>query len=204
MSLSAEYCSDNTGDRGGGGGALAHQRKMIRGLLVWATLLTLGLAASITLHFIERKPPAPEKLQDQRIPTQQPKVMDMNLITFSPNYLFTGDGRDMVEKLQWKTVSPSGFIEGDKELRVKDEGRYFLYLQVTLNPQMTKNYTITVDSNNRKTILKGLINKPKLSTGFMGVGISMNRGETLTVICEPAAKISDSPTETYLGVIKLH
>ncbi|XP_067228254.1 tumor necrosis factor ligand superfamily member 18 isoform X2 [Chanodichthys erythropterus] len=204
MSLSAKYCSDNTGDRGGGGGALAHQRKMIRGLLVWATLLTLGLAVSITLHFIERKPPVPEKLQNQRIPTQQPKDMDMNLITFTPNYFFTGEGRDMVEKLQWNTVSPSGFIEGDEELRVKDDGRYFLYLQVTLNPQMAENYTITVNSSTRKTILEGLINKPKLSTGFMGVGISMNRGETLTVICKPKAKISDTPIETYLGVIKLH
>lgn len=64
MSLSAEYYSDKTGDRGGGGGvALAHQRRMIRGLLVWATLLTLGLATSITLHFIYRESPAPSKLQ---------------------------------------------------------------------------------------------------------------------------------------------
>lgn len=61
MSLSAEYYSDKTGDRGGGGGvALAHQRRLIRGLLVWATLLTLGLATSITLHFIHRESPAPK------------------------------------------------------------------------------------------------------------------------------------------------
>ncbi|ROL53083.1 hypothetical protein DPX16_8025 [Anabarilius grahami] len=206
MSLSAKYCSDNTGDRGGGGGALAHQRKMIRGLLVWATLLTLGLAASITLHFIEREPPTPEKLQtqqDQRIPTQQPKDMDMNLMIFSPNYLFTGD-EDMVETLKWKTVSLTGFIEGENELRVKDDGRYFLYLQVTLNRQTTENYTITVNSSNQGPILKGLIDKTNLSTGFMGVGIPMNRGESLTVICKPKAKISHYYVETYLGVIKLH
>lgn len=109
----------------------------------------------------------------------------------------------MVDVLQWNTVSPTGFIEGKEKLRVKDEGRYFLYLQVTLIPQKTENYTIIVDSSEKGPILKGLIDKSKLSTGFMGVGISMNSGETLTVICKPKAKISDIYIDTYLGVIKL-
>ncbi|XP_073688950.1 tumor necrosis factor ligand superfamily member 18 [Garra rufa] len=66
MSLSADYYADKTADRcgGGGGAALAHQRKLIRGLLVWATLLTLGLGASITLHFIHRDSPAPRDERD--------------------------------------------------------------------------------------------------------------------------------------------
>jgi len=60
MSQSAEYSSDKTGDRGGGGRALVHQKRLIRGLLVWATLLTLGLVASLTLHFIQRESDTPK------------------------------------------------------------------------------------------------------------------------------------------------
>lgn len=45
MSLSAEYCEEKACNRDGG--ALAQQRKLICGLLVWSTLLTLGLATSI-------------------------------------------------------------------------------------------------------------------------------------------------------------
>lgn len=70
MSLSAEHCCDKTGDRGGGAGgggsfsgALVHQRTLIRGLIIWVTLLTLGLAASISLNFIPKESPAPSKQQ---------------------------------------------------------------------------------------------------------------------------------------------
>lgn len=117
--------------------------------------------------------------------------------------MFTGDGNKKVGTLQWKTVSDTGFIEGDTELRVKDDGRYFLYLQVTLNPEITENYTISVNLSSQGIILKGLINKSNLSTGFMGVGTPMSRGDTLTVFCHPETKISDFYVDTYLGVIKL-
>ncbi|XP_067284886.1 tumor necrosis factor ligand superfamily member 18 isoform X2 [Pseudorasbora parva] len=195
MSLSAECCSDKTGDRGGGGGALAQQRRLIRGLLVWATLLTLGLITSITLHCIHRESPAPD-LQDSRNLSQPQQYMDINLMSFSPNW----SEKEMVELLQWKTVDLS-FINITEQLNVKTEGLYFLYLQVTLDPRMKGNYTITLQSNNRNVILKGLLNESKHSTGFMGKGIMLNSKESLNVTCKPKAKIWTN--ETYLGVIKL-
>ncbi|KAF4115766.1 tumor necrosis factor ligand superfamily member 18 [Onychostoma macrolepis] len=194
MSLSAEYCSDKTGDKGV---ALAHQRRLIRGLLVWATLLTLGLATSITLHFIHRESPAPSKRQSQEN-VNQSQAIEFPLMEYVPNW----KDSDMVENLNWNTLQ-KGFIEGTEKLLVTKCGHYFLYLQVTLASQEKANHTITVQTENR-LILKGLINGSKLSTVFMAKGIPLNSGETLTVTCEPKAKIQVSPTETYLGVIKLH
>ncbi|KAK7175354.1 hypothetical protein R3I93_002304 [Phoxinus phoxinus] len=202
MSLSAEYCSEKTGDRGGGGGALAHQRRLIRGLLVWATLLTLGLAASITLHFIHRESPAPDKPQDpgkHAQPTPTPKVTE--LMSFSPNW----SGKDPVELLEWKTEK-NDFIEinsTDKQLKVKYDGQYFLYVQLTLEPHMKGNYTITMQSNIFGVILKGLTNGSTHSTFFMGKGFKLSRGDLLNVTCKPKAKIQINHTLTHLGVIRL-
>uniref|UniRef100_A0A672P8A3 Uncharacterized LOC107602689 n=1 Tax=Sinocyclocheilus grahami TaxID=75366 RepID=A0A672P8A3_SINGR len=203
MSLSADYWSDKTGDRGGGGGvALAHQRRLIRGLLVWATLLTLGLATSITLHFIHRESPATSKQQvwlGSVIYTLKNKHKEIPLMEFSPDW----KDSDMVEKLQWKTVREV-FIKGQEQLLVNEFGQYFLYLQVTLASHEKANHTITLESKQRRVILKGLINGSKLSTVFMAKGISLASGDTLTVTCQPRAKIQISHTETYLGVIKIN
>ncbi|XP_052405921.1 uncharacterized protein LOC127951877 [Carassius gibelio] len=206
MSLSAEYCSDKTGDRGGGGGvALAHQRRLIRGLLVWATLLTLGLATSITLHFIQRESPAPSKRQIQENvtqppqPPQPPQPKEIPIMEFSP---FWGD-TEMVENLTWKTVREDFFKVQQQLLMNQKDGQYFLYLQVTLASHEKANHTITVETHNRK-ILNGRINGSKLSTLFMAKGISLAKGDNLTVTCEPKAKIRTRHTETYLGVIKIN
>ncbi|XP_039543463.1 tumor necrosis factor ligand superfamily member 18 isoform X2 [Pimephales promelas] len=193
MSQSAEYSSDKTGDRGGGGRALVHQKRLIRGLLVWATLLTLGLVASLTLHFIQRESDTPK---DQVNHNQPNKDTDMS---FSPHW----PRKDKVELLHWKVAKP-GFIEGQDQLKVKDDGLYFLYLQVTLDSDMKDNYTITMQTERNKVISKGLINGSKISTVFMAKGIKLSRGDTFNVTCEPKAKIKTNHAETYLGVIKLH
>ncbi|XP_052408656.1 tumor necrosis factor ligand superfamily member 18 [Carassius gibelio] len=200
MSLSAEYCSGKMGDRGGGGGgALAHQRRLIQGLLVWATLLTLGLGTLITLHFNHRESPAPSKVQTPGNIIQA-NIKETPLMVFSPNWKVS----DKVNLLRWKTVRPD-FIkgEGKEKLMVKEYGQYFLYLQVTLHPQEKANHTITLQSEKRQEILKGLINGSKLSTIFLANGIPLDSNDTLHVTCHPEAKIQASHTETYLGVIKL-
>uniref|UniRef100_A0A671T6G8 TNF superfamily member 18 n=1 Tax=Sinocyclocheilus anshuiensis TaxID=1608454 RepID=A0A671T6G8_9TELE len=205
MSLSAEYCSDKTGDwgGGGGGGALAHQRRLIRGLLVWATLLTLGLGTLITLHFIHRESPAPSEPQVWlRSVIYTLKNKETPLMVFSPYWKDT----DKVKLLQWITVRPV-FIEvevkGKEKLMVKEDGQYFLYLQVTLHPQEKANHTITLQSEQREVILKGIINGSKGSTIFMANGIPLDSSDTLIVTCHPEAKIQAFHTETFLGVIKL-
>ncbi|XP_056308264.1 tumor necrosis factor ligand superfamily member 18 [Danio aesculapii] len=202
MSLSAEHCCDKTGDRGGGGGgfggALIHQRTLIRGLIIWVTLLTLGMAASISLHFIPKESAAASKQQgsETTISNVYPgKKID--LMTFTPNWENTD-----VELLQWNTVAEK-FIEGEEELMVKEDGLYFLYLQVTLDPKKKENHTVTVQTKNQSVILKGYINGSNLSTGFMATGIYLDGKDTFYVTCKPKAKIQNSHTETYMGVIKL-
>ncbi|XDV13718.1 hypothetical protein PO909_002075 [Leuciscus waleckii] len=108
----------------------------------------------------------------------------------------------MVGLLHWNPVNTS-FIEGEKQLKVKEDALYFLYLQVTLEPQMTENYTITIQSKNRGVFLKGLINGSVHSTGYMGKGIKLSKGDYFNVTCNPNAKIRTPNSETYLGVIKL-
>ncbi|KAK2916739.1 hypothetical protein QQF64_025328 [Cirrhinus molitorella] len=190
MSLSADYCTEKKGDRGGGGGgaALAHQRKLIWGLLVWVTLLTLGLGASITLHFIQSK----LKQESPGNETQQKSLM-----VFTP-----WDLNDKVGLLKWRTMYEV-FISGKDKLMVKEDGQYFLYLQVTLHPNHKGNHTITLQSEKGNEILKGVIDGSKLSSAFMANGIPLEIGDILTVTCDPEARIQDSATETYLGVIKL-
>ncbi|XP_043084931.1 tumor necrosis factor ligand superfamily member 18 isoform X2 [Puntigrus tetrazona] len=199
MSLSAEYCNDKTGDRGGGGGAaLVHQRRLIRVLLVWATLLTLGLGTSITLHIIRRDAPTPSALQNQENDNHPPSY-NHPLMEFLPDWKDT----DMVDLLQWKTLRPL-FISGSNQLLVNEFGHYFLYLKVTLASHEKANHTIIVKSKKRDVILKGLINGSKLSSVLMAKGFSLDSGDTLTVTCQPKAKIQSAHTETYLGVIKLN
>ncbi|XP_050955017.1 tumor necrosis factor ligand superfamily member 18 isoform X2 [Labeo rohita] len=196
MSLSAEYYTDKTGDRGGGGGAaaLAHQRRLIQGLLVWATLLTLGLGVSITLHFIHRDSPASSKVT---VPADnQAESKDSSLMRFAPAW----DRRENVTFLTW-TTNNIGFIKGKQNLTVTKHGEYFLYLQLTLDHQQKAKHTITVRSQ-KQEILKGFINGSK--SVFMANGIFLDNDDILTVTCEPGAKIMDSHAESYLGVIKLN
>lgn len=109
----------------------------------------------------------------------------------------------MVDLLHWKPVNTT-FIEGENQLKVKCDGLYFLYLQVTLDPHMKGNYTITIQSKKRGPLSKGLINGSILSTGFMGKGVKLGKGDVLNVTCNPKAKIHIRDTETYMGVIKLY
>ncbi|NP_001122290.1 tumor necrosis factor ligand superfamily member 18 [Danio rerio] len=201
MSLSAEHCRDTSGDRGGGGGfngALIHQRTLIRGLIIWVTLLTLGLAASISLHFIPKESPAPSKQQGSETTSNNVYPgKKIDLMTFTPNWENTD-----VELLQWNTVEER-FIKGEGQLTVTQGGAYFLYLQVTLDSRKKENHTITVQTQKQNVILKGYINGSNLSSGFLATGIYLDDDDTFNVTCKPKAKIQNSHIETYMGVIKL-
>ncbi|XP_051570888.1 uncharacterized protein LOC127450656 [Myxocyprinus asiaticus] len=205
MSLSAEYCNEKTGGRDGD--ALAQQRRLIWGLLVWSTLLTLGVAASITVQMIHGASAQVQSQEPRTFSNPQNITMAMSikappnsLVTFEPDCEHT----KKMKQLRWETNLP-GFIEGTDLLRIKEDGLYFIYLQVTLDSwEPEHNYIVTVKLDGSDSfILKGHINGLTLSTGLMGKGTSLNKGSTLSVHCTPEAKIKNSASETYLGVIKL-
>ncbi|XP_051572464.1 uncharacterized protein LOC127451653 [Myxocyprinus asiaticus] len=205
MSLSAEYCREKTGGRDGG--ALAQQNRLIWGLLVWSTLLTLVLAASITVQIIHGASAQVQSQEPRNFRHTQNVTMPINLqpppnslVTFQPDW----EHIEQVEQLRWKTNLP-GFIEGKNQLKIEEDGLYFIYMQVTLDPrEPEQNYNVTVQLNNPdELILIAYINRSTLSTGLMGKGTVLTKGNTLRVTCTPKAKIKISAFETYLGVIKL-
>ncbi|XP_065119451.1 tumor necrosis factor ligand superfamily member 18 isoform X2 [Paramisgurnus dabryanus] len=216
MSLSDEYCEEKAGNRDGG--ALAQQRKLILGLMVWCTLLTLGLATSIIyFQFIPRASQDPAKnednnphksLQNFTSPVGNKKDTEDKLIAFQPKW----DNRYWVETLRWGNgiIKSQSFISGDLQLTVQKDGQYFLYLQVTLDSGDTgQKYEVTVIghkvSGHKDSIqlLSSHISNTNLSTGFMGKGIPLNKGAFITVTCKPKAYIKNDEKHTYLGVIKI-
>lgn len=114
--------------------------------------------------------------------------------------LSTGDNKNPVDRLKWKT-NFLDFITGGEQLTIKEDGLYFLYLQVTLIPK--QNHTVTVEVNNKDPILSSQITQTKPSTGLMGKGFTFTKGDKLSVTCTPGGHIINSPTQTYLGVIKI-
>lgn len=116
-----------------------------------------------------------------------------------------GGHSDSLEQLKWKSNSQEDFI--DRRLTFQKDGLYFLYLQVTLESKQSCNVTVEVKGDPKMSIerlsLSSQISQTKPSTGLMGKGFPATKGDYLTVTCKPPAKIKRSPTETYLGVIKI-
>ncbi|TRY90825.1 hypothetical protein DNTS_009003 [Danionella cerebrum] len=83
--MTAECCCDNPEERGAGSKvAVAHQRRLILGLMLWATLLTLGLAASMSLHFFYKEAPAPNVPKAQPVPEDVVHTIIGTRASFSP------------------------------------------------------------------------------------------------------------------------
>ncbi|XP_056609570.1 tumor necrosis factor ligand superfamily member 18 [Triplophysa dalaica] len=209
MSLSPECCDEKTGNRDGG--ALARQKRLICGLFIWCTLLTLGLATIVVFHFFKGASLDSGKHNNRSISastTPSPahgsitQSSDLTpLMIFDPDW----DHSVMLDRLKWKSNSQEDFI--DRWLTFQKDGLYFLYLQVTLESKQSCNVTVEVKGDPKMSIerlsLSSHISQSKLSTGLMGKGFPATKGDSLTVTCKPLAKIKRSPTETYLGVIKI-
>ncbi|KAA0705236.1 hypothetical protein E1301_Tti019556 [Triplophysa tibetana] len=214
MSLSPECCDEKTGNRDGG--ALARQKRLICGLIIWCTLLTLGLATIAVFHFFNGASLDSGKHNNRSIyaSTTPSPVTAHGSTTHSsdPTTLMMfdlgwGDNSYMEEQLKWKSNSDEDFIDLKKLLTFQKDGLYFLYLQVTLESKQSCNVTVEVKGDPKMSIerlsLSSQISQTKPSTGLMGKGFPATKGDTLTVTCKPAAKIKRSPSETYLGVIKI-
>ncbi|KAI7803544.1 tumor necrosis factor ligand superfamily member 18 [Triplophysa rosa] len=210
MSLSPECCDEKTGNRDGG--ALARQKRLICGLFIWSTLLTLGLATIVVFQFFNgasldsgkhkilsmsaSSTPSPVTAHGS---TTQSSDLTPKLMIFDPAW-----GHSEMVELKWQTNSRHDFITVKERLTFNKDGQYFLYLQVTLESKQSCNVTVEVKGQSSpRVILSSQISQTKPSTGLMGKGFPVTKGDHLTVNCNPATKIKKTPTETYLGVIKI-
>ncbi|XP_072531314.1 tumor necrosis factor ligand superfamily member 18 [Salminus brasiliensis] len=174
---------------------VAQLRRLIWLLMVWAFFLTLGLAVSIVLHFT--------------LPRQEPsKKTDVTPLS-EPPVLFKFDFDDGLKdpngrtELMWKNG-----IKKNMTVEVAEDGKYFFYLQVTLQSRKAGvNYTVLVEIFDQKEnqykgkLLTGHINESQLSTGFMGKGFPSPGGRSLKVTCKPGGYLDSE--NTYVGIIKL-
>ncbi|KAJ8345346.1 hypothetical protein SKAU_G00295390 [Synaphobranchus kaupii] len=87
------------------------------------------------------------------------------------------------------------------------EGRYFLYIQVTLQSNTSKVPHMVMVKKGDTTLLEGLLTRrgssELLTTGFLGRQVELYSKESITVSCSPAGYINTTDTATYLGVYLL-
>ncbi|XP_066530232.1 tumor necrosis factor ligand superfamily member 18 [Hoplias malabaricus] len=195
MSESGRQC-DNLDS--GEGVHVVQLRKLVLVLLMWSSIMTLGLVVSISLHFRHPGSPLPSNLPQ----TLSPKPVSEDALQtydYTASTNMSSDGRI---ELRWQNNSRQNI-----SVKVQKDGDYFLYLQVTLEKMKPENlYIVTVDicgpDNQRdKKVLEGHITGSQPSTGFMGKGLSLSQGTVLKVTCNFSAIVDYK--NTYLGMIKL-
>ncbi|XP_036394735.1 tumor necrosis factor ligand superfamily member 18 [Megalops cyprinoides] len=176
------------------------QRWLVRVLLVWVALLSVSQAVSLTLLLT----PALSTEKDlQSIPGRE----------FTVDYHSRGaDSRSEVEVLRWTAedgaVSSPKLGEPPEHLLFMQDGRYFLYTQVTLQsgvPDMP--HTVRVRTARGKLLLESRVTRggtgEPFTTGLLGRQVQLSAGDSLSVTCYPPALINTTTTATYLGVYLL-
>ncbi|XP_058233475.1 tumor necrosis factor ligand superfamily member 18 [Hemibagrus wyckioides] len=161
-------------------------KKHIWALMIWVSILSLGLGVSITLHFIS----------DQRLSTPTDDTRSQ-----LSTYILAKDKQNTTH-LVWQRKNDE---KEDTVIRIEEDGNYFLFLKVTLQSRKQgENYTVTVqkqpEGNSASDIIVGHINGTEYSTGFMGIGVYLTENTRLNITCSPLQKLDVH--NTYLGLIK--
>ncbi|KAK2836198.1 hypothetical protein Q7C36_014067 [Tachysurus vachellii] len=162
--------------------------------MIWVSILSLGLGASIVLHVI---------LSQRSITEIQSKHTDGKSSTHSQltTYNLVKNTKDEGQML-WQKKNEA---QQNTTIKIEDDGNYFLFLKVTLqNRKPGVNYTITVkkmpEGSKSTEILVGHINETENSTGFMGIGVLLSENTLINVTCNPLPQLD--VLNTYIGFIK--
>lgn len=109
--------------------------------------------------------------------------------------LSVGSSQTM-DELHWMSE------DGIKPVIAKD-GRYFLYIQVTLQSDAANlTYTVHVKKTGGSRPLIGLTLTKKfneITTGFHGRQVKLDKGDELKVTCAPPALINTTEFATFMG-----
>ncbi|XP_018583486.1 tumor necrosis factor ligand superfamily member 18 [Scleropages formosus] len=190
--------------------ALSRERRLVRGLLLWGTLLSLVQAATLTLLFtwpMKTAPSVDTPLKATEVgPKEKAPVTAQHPTGQVPFEEFTvypeSGSSTKVGIIKWRSE------DGEKSLEISQDGRYFLYIQVTVQkPDQDSFYTVKVSKHNDQTQSKVLLedcfrgknSNESPSTGFLGRQVQLSVGDKLSVTCSPSALINTTDTATYLG-----
>ncbi|KAJ7989613.1 hypothetical protein DPEC_G00306340 [Dallia pectoralis] len=162
-----------------------NQTKLVCGLLLWVSLLTISQVLFIALFFITTS-------------AKQKTTSDVG-------QLFTFDAKEATNSgvIQWKTQTPEKKLLEDNGINVKilHDGSYFIYLQVTLTS--VSSCDVKVTTTDRGVVLQGRMTNASLSTGFLGRAVKLTAPDTLKVTISTTGQINIRNIDTYLGILLL-
>ncbi|KAJ8384684.1 hypothetical protein AAFF_G00198900 [Aldrovandia affinis] len=192
--LSGKASMDRTEPQREGSGC---QRRMVYALFVMVPLLFVVQAVTLAL-VLTRHPPPPQNMPVGgvcRVPSQE--------VTME-----TGNSGEKKARISWTTSranSEEPLIVQREDLVVNGswDGRYFLYVRVTLQSSITQEglHTLCVKQGAMTLLeVKFTWTDGVLTTGFLGRQVELYAGGIITVSCFPPAYINPTGTLTYLGV----
>uniref|UniRef100_A0A4W5QSP3 THD domain-containing protein n=1 Tax=Hucho hucho TaxID=62062 RepID=A0A4W5QSP3_9TELE len=106
------------------------------------------------------------------------------------NLSSTDDVSEVRSVIKWKTQSKANHFVSLKNgsLTISQDGRYFLYLQVTLETprphEVSGQHIVRVNKTNR-LLLEVRMTNTSLSTGFLGRAVDLAASDILTVTVSP-------------------
>uniref|UniRef100_A0A3B3QC66 THD domain-containing protein n=1 Tax=Paramormyrops kingsleyae TaxID=1676925 RepID=A0A3B3QC66_9TELE len=170
--------------------ALARHQCLNSTLMLWVTLLSLAQAITLVLLFTRQvRPPARQSAW--------------------PQAAFVGDiAQDVQRRLSTVTIVTAmdelhWMSEDDIKPIIAKDGRYFLYIQVTLQSDAANlTYTVHIKkSNNQKPLISLTLTKKsnEITTGFHGRQVKLDKGDELKVTCAPPALINTNEFATHMG-----
>lgn len=177
-------------------------------LILWMTVLTVGLVADLSLHFILRPlPPSEAPGPTTAAPGQSegmrgfPKSIQQSFFDLVPQVPNApGPGpilwRNYEERLK------------DESLHIKADGFYFLYGQVTLT-SVSSSHTVKVikkHQNEEDIVLELSFDERSNSTGFFGKILRLEATSSIIINCTNRALIKSGSNRnllTFAGIYKL-
>ncbi|XP_076000332.1 tumor necrosis factor ligand superfamily member 18 [Genypterus blacodes] len=185
-----------------------HEHRVIQVLLpLWVTLLTFSQVGLFIIFFTAQHHSQPENLRSgATYPTDQTSTNAPLLPPEKSKMLSFVAKEGNWSTIEWETSDLHSLpISAEKDyLAIKQDGYYFLCLQVTLKSHRdneSKVRIISPDKNTHKHYLEAQINENAMSTGILGKAEKLSAGTKLKVTIDPPANIDTADFATYLDVI---
>ncbi|XP_029292775.1 uncharacterized protein LOC115011704 [Cottoperca gobio] len=195
------------------------QHSLIHVLLLWITVLSIVQVVFITLFFTAGHH-SPVQNSSTVAPARPMQFQANNTISSPSKHrlllgnveMLTFKAAEVNRKITWVTRNEDQSLvskeNGGTVLKIKEDGYFFLNLQVTLstcNQTWGSKYTVILKSKD-KVILQGWTNRNTCSTGLLGKVEELYDGDTLEVIVNRPTTdeiIDDTESLTHLDIIFL-